>query len=45
MIKKLKIAVFGMEYEQNTDNDIYVDIRQAGNNPFPEDKSDIDPFK
>ena len=45
VIKKLKIAVFGMEYEQNTDNDIYVDIRQAGNNPFPEDKGDIDPFK
>lgn len=45
VIKKLKIAVFGMEYEQNTDNDIYVDIRQAGNNPFPEDKNDIDPFK
>lgn len=45
VIKRLKIAVFGMEYEQNTDNDIYVDIRRVENNPFPENKDDIDPFE
>ena len=45
VIKRLKIAVFGMEYEQNTDNDIYVDIRKADNDPFPDHKDDIDPFK
>ncbi len=43
-VKKLKIAVFGMDYEDKTDNDIYVDL-QPRDNPFPPGKDDIDPFK
>lgn len=36
-IKRLKIAVFGMDYEQKNDSDIFIDIKQNsgdGKNPF-----------
>ena len=33
IVRKMKIAVFGMEYENKTDGDIFVDIKRP-KNPF-----------
>lgn len=34
LIKKMKIAVFGMDYETPSENDVYVDIKSRPKNPF-----------
>lgn len=41
VVKRVKIAVFGMEYEDTNDSDIFVDIKPSGNNG---NSDKIDPF-
>ena len=45
--KKIKVAVFGMDYEESEDGDVYVDIGGSGGQetpPEPEDPFGDDPF-
>ncbi len=45
--KKIKVAVFGMDYEEPEDGDVYVDIGGSGGQetpPEPEDPFGDDPF-
>ena len=39
--RNVKVAVFGMDYEDPNENDVFVDIRPRGK---PVDPFDIDPF-